>query len=61
MCRGGSAIVSPMGQYVAGPVYGHEEILYGDIDLSLIVQSRYDFDVMGHYSRSDVFELIVHE
>lgn len=61
MCRGGSAIVSPMGQYVAGPVYGHEEILYGDLDLSLIVQSRYDFDVMGHYSRSDVFELIVHE
>lgn len=61
MCRGGSAIISPMGQYVAGPVFDREEILFGDLDLSLVVQSRFDFDVTGHYARPDVFELIIHE
>jgi len=59
MCRGGSAIVDPMGEYVAGPVYGKEDILIADLDLSLIAQSRFDFDVTGHYARPDVFQLIV--
>jgi len=59
MCRGGSAIISPMGEYVAGPVYGKEEILIADLDLDLIPQSRFDFDVTGHYARPDVFQLIV--
>jgi len=59
MCRGGSAIINPMGEYVAGPVYGREEILIADLDLDLIPQSRFDFDVTGHYARPDVFQLIV--
>lgn len=59
MCRGGSAIISPMGEYIAGPVYGKEEILIADLDLDLIPQSRFDFDVTGHYARPDVFQLIV--
>jgi nitrilase len=59
MCAGGSAIIDPFGNYVAGPVYGREEILYADLDLDAITRSRLDFDVCGHYSRPDVFELIV--
>ncbi|MGI6092296.1 MAG: carbon-nitrogen hydrolase family protein [Veillonellaceae bacterium] len=59
MCRGGSAIIDPMGEYVAGPVYGKEDILIADLDLGLIAQSRFDFDVAGHYARPDVFQLIV--
>ncbi|MPN17041.1 Nitrilase [bioreactor metagenome] len=59
MCRGGSAIIDPMGEYVAGPVYGKEDILLADLDLDLIAQSRFDFDVAGHYARPDVFRLIV--
>jgi len=59
MCRGGSAIVDPLGEYVAGPVYGKEDILVADLDLSLIAQGRFDFDVTGHYARPDVFQLIV--
>ncbi|MPL68026.1 Nitrilase [bioreactor metagenome] len=59
MCRGGSAIINPMGEYVAGPIYGKEEILIADLDLDLIAQSRFDFDVAGHYARPDVFQLLV--
>lgn len=59
MCRGGSAIVDPMGEYVAGPVYGKEDILVADLDLGLIAASRFDFDVTGHYARPDVFRLLV--
>ncbi|MEW9096068.1 MAG: carbon-nitrogen hydrolase family protein [Clostridiaceae bacterium] len=61
MCPGGSCIIDPLGRYVVEPVYNKEEILIGELDLDLIVQSRLDFDVTGHYSRPDVFELIVHE
>ena len=61
MCTGGSCIVDPFGKYVVGPVFGREEILYADLNLDQIVQSRLDFDVVGHYSRPDVFQLIVRE
>ncbi|MGB9867862.1 MAG: carbon-nitrogen hydrolase family protein [Bacillota bacterium] len=59
--RGGSAIVSPMGEYLAGPLFGEEGIVFAELDLSLIAQGRYDFDVVGHYARPDVFRLIVDE
>lgn len=59
LCRGGSAIVSPLGDYLAGPLYDQAGILYADLDLGLLVRSRFDFDVVGHYSRPDVFQLLV--
>lgn len=59
ICPGGSAIISPLGQYVAGPVYNREETLIADLDLTLVPKSRFDFDVNGHYSRPDVFRLYV--
>lgn len=61
MCIGGSAIVDPMGKYVVEPVYGQEDILVADLDLGLIARSRFDFDVVGQYTRNDVFKLIVNE
>lgn len=61
MCSGGSAIVGPLGNYVVEPVYGKEDILLADLDLSQIVKSRLDFDVNGHYSRPDVFQLRIDE
>jgi len=61
LSRGGSAIVGPLGDYAVEPVYGKEDILIADLDLSCIVQSRFDFDVAGHYSRPDVFQLLVDE
>ncbi|NHJ38949.1 MAG: carbon-nitrogen hydrolase family protein, partial [Asgard group archaeon] len=55
MSRGGSAIIDPNGDYLAGPLFDKVGILFADLDLSLIPRSRYDFDVVGHYSRPDVF------
>jgi nitrilase len=61
LCRGGSSIISPLGDVLAGPLYGKEGILYADLDLSEIARGKFDFDVVGHYSRPDVFKLIVNE
>ena len=61
MCRGGSAIISPLGKTLAGPLYGQEGILFADLDLGEIARSKFDFDVVGHYARPDVFQLIVNE
>jgi nitrilase len=59
--RGGSAIISPLGQVLAGPVFNEDAILVADVDLSEITRGKYDFDVVGHYARPDVFRLHVNE
>ncbi|MFP4346586.1 MAG: carbon-nitrogen hydrolase family protein [Anaerolineales bacterium] len=59
MCRGGSAIVSPLGELLAGPLYDSEGILFADLDLGEIERSKVDFDVVGHYARPDIFRLVV--
>ncbi len=61
LCRGGSAIVSPLGQYLAGPLFDQEGILLADLDLAEVARGKFDFDVVGHYARPDVFQLIVNE
>lgn len=61
LSRGGSAIVGPLGEYLAGPLFGQEGILTADLDLAQVVQGKFDFDVTGHYARSDVFRLLVNE
>ena len=55
MCRGGSVVISPMGDVIAGPLYGEEGILFADLDMDAIKRSKVDFDVVGHYARPDVF------
>lgn len=60
-CRGGSVIVSPLGEVMAGPLYDREGILVADLDLAEVARSKLDFDVVGHYSRPDVFTLSVNE
>ncbi len=60
ICRGGSVIVSPMGEILAGPLYDTEGILIAELNMDEIVRSKLDFDVAGHYSRPDIFELKVH-
>jgi nitrilase len=61
MCRGGSVIISPLGDVLAGPLYDQEGMLFADLDLAQIAQSKFDFDVTGHYARPDVFQLIINE
>ena len=57
--RGGSCIIGPMGEFLADPVYGEETILSADIELSDLTRAKFDFDVIGHYARPDVFEFSV--
>lgn len=61
LMHGGSLIVSPSGEVLAGPNYESETILYADIDLDEITKAKYDFDAVGHYSRPDIFALSVNE
>jgi nitrilase len=61
MCRGGSAIISPLGEVLAGPLYDQEGTLFADLDLAEVVRAKFDFDVVGHYARPDVFQLSVNE
>jgi nitrilase len=61
ICRGGSAIISPFGEVLAGPLYDQEDMLFADIDLAEVARGKFDFDVVGHYARPDVFQLVVNE
>jgi nitrilase len=59
LMRGGSAIVAPDGVVLAGPVFDEETVLFAEVDLGAIARSHLDMDVVGHYSRPDLFELRV--
>lgn len=59
MCAGGSVIISPMGDILAGPLWNEEGLLTADLDFSILAKSKLDFDVVGHYSRKDVFRFEV--
>jgi len=58
LCRGGSAIISPLGDVIAGPLYDEEGLLVADLDLDEIVRAKFDFDAVGHYARPDVLQLL---
>ena len=53
---GNSCIINPYGEIIAGPLDSKQQILYAELDLSLITKSKRMFDVAGHYSRPDVFK-----
>ncbi len=52
--KGNSCIVDPLGRFLAGPLEAAQEILYADLDMSLIPAAKRLFDAAGHYSRPDV-------
>ncbi|KAH9893799.1 carbon-nitrogen hydrolase [Xylariomycetidae sp. FL2044] len=58
--RGGSAIVSPLGDVLAGPQWEDESgIIYADVDFDDCIRGRLDLDAAGSYSRNDSFRLEV--
>lgn len=59
LIRGGSCLVDPFGEVLAGPIYDAETVVHAELDLDKIPQGRFDLDVVGHYARPDVFQLEV--
>lgn len=59
--RGGSCIVDPFGNFLAGPYLDEEAVLTAEIDRTQIVRGKFDLDVVGHYARPDIFRLQVDE
>ena len=61
LCRGGSCIISPMGEVLAGPLWEVEdgELLVSEVDFEDCERGRLDLDVAGSYSRNDAFRLTV--
>jgi nitrilase len=57
--KGGSAIVSPDGKFVAGPLNEEEGIIYAEVDPRQMRAPKWNLDVAGHYARPDVFQLSV--
>ncbi|KAK4151986.1 carbon-nitrogen hydrolase [Chaetomidium leptoderma] len=58
--RGGSAIVSPFGDVLAGPQWEDDEgIIYADVDFDDCIRGRLDLDTAGSYSRNDSFRFEV--
>lgn len=56
---GDSVVIEPGGKIVAGPMRRELGILYAEIDLERVGIARRSLDVVGHYSRPDIFQLRV--
>lgn len=61
LIRGGSVIVGPLGDVIAGPLLNDTGLVVAEIDIDELIRARYDFDVVGHYARPDVFSMTVDE
>lgn len=58
---GGSCIIDPRGEIIAGPVKGEETILIASASLDLVRSVKAVIDIGGHYSRPDVFQFTVNQ
>jgi hypothetical protein len=58
---GGSGIINPSGEYLAGPIFDQEDILYADIDLSLIPIRKAAVDTTGRDTRWDILSLNIYD
>ena len=56
---GDSVVIAPGGEIVAGPLHQQDGILYCDIDHDRAAEAKRAMDVVGHYSRPDIFTLSI--
>jgi predicted amidohydrolase len=59
MLTGGSGVLGPDAEWLAGPVYNEETIIYADLELEHSAREQYAMDTVGHYNRPDIFTLTV--
>lgn len=58
--RGGSCIVDPFGEVLAGPQWEDDQgLIFADVDFRECIKGRLDLDAAGSYSRNDSFQLSV--
>ena len=58
-CDGGSGIIGPDGEFLAGPVSNEETILTATGNTGTVMFQKMIADHAGHYTRPDVFEFRV--
>ena len=56
---GDAVVVDPSGAVAAGPLHREKGILYAEVDVEAARRARRSLDVCGHYSRPDIFSLLV--
>jgi nitrilase len=61
LINGGSTVISPLGEILAGPLRDGEGVLLAELDLADLDRAKFDFDANGHYARPDLFTLTVNE
>jgi predicted amidohydrolase len=54
---GGSSIIGPSGEYLAGPLYSGEGVLTAEISLEAALPGKQVQNVLGHYTRWDILSL----
>ncbi|MBA4219510.1 carbon-nitrogen hydrolase family protein [Bosea sp. (in: a-proteobacteria)] len=57
--HGGTCIIGPGGNIVAGPLPPGEDILYADVSLSDVIIPKFIHDFAGHYNRPELFGSIL--
>ncbi len=56
LSRGGSVVVDPFGNAIAGPLFDEEGVLFAELDMDIMAKAKMDFDPIGHYQRPDIFK-----
>ncbi|MGW4830268.1 carbon-nitrogen hydrolase family protein [Amycolatopsis japonica] len=54
-----SGVFGPDGRLITSPLVDNEGIVYADIDLAASISAKQMHDVVGHYNRFDVFQLLL--
>ena len=57
--RGGSCVIGPDGYFLANPVFNRTGFISAEIDPRKAISKGMTLDVVGHYSRPDIFTLQV--